>query len=112
MRPRWPCCRLLATLRTRLAALPSGQPPPRLVFFQRDEVMVEAPEEFAEDVMATVAEAGAEATRLVLGRCGVRVPLQARALTCYADKGAVRNSASTLRGTRSAPGGVSNHVLK
>jgi hypothetical protein len=33
-----------------------------------------------------VAEAGAEATRLVLGDVGVHVPLDARAVRSYADR--------------------------
>jgi DNA polymerase-1 len=79
---------LLARLRTLLHQLPgdSGPDGAFLVFFQHDEVVVEAPEALAEDVVAAVGEAGSEATRLVLGDVGVRVPLQAVAVRSYADK--------------------------
>lgn len=81
---------LLAGLRTRLAALAQGRaatgpPGPRLVFFQHDEVVVESPVHLADAVVTAVGEAGADATRLVLGDHGVRVPLEARVVTCYAD---------------------------
>ncbi len=84
---------LIAGLRTRLAALAKPGAPgaadalqPRLVFFQHDEVMVEASAESAAAVAGAVAAAGDDATRLVLGERGVRVPLDARMVTCYADK--------------------------
>jgi DNA polymerase-1 len=78
---------LIAGLRTRLARLePVAGWPPQIVFFQHDEVMVEAASGQAEAVIAAVAEAGAEATRLVLGDTGVHIPLAARAVTTYADK--------------------------
>lgn len=96
---------LLAGLRTRLAVLEASRPGrsgasgtqggrsgmpyppgPRLVFFQHDEVVVEAPAELADAVVAAVAEAGADATRLVLGECAVRVPLEASVVHCYAEK--------------------------
>ena len=50
-----------------------------------DEVVVEAEEPVAADVVRCVGEAGAEATRLVLGDVGVRIPLEARAVRSYAD---------------------------
>jgi len=74
---------LVATLRQRLAGL-AGQA--ELVFFQHDEVVVEAEERVAADAVRCVAEAGAEATRLVLGDVGVHVPLDARAVSSYADR--------------------------
>ncbi|HEY6797843.1 MAG TPA: bifunctional 3'-5' exonuclease/DNA polymerase [Kineosporiaceae bacterium] len=79
---------LLADLRTRLHALPGGcgPDPARLVFFQHDEVLVEAPAELAEAVVTAIHGAGAEATRLVLGDVGVQVPLDAAAVRSYADK--------------------------
>jgi DNA polymerase-1 len=79
---------LIAGLRTRLHALPGASGPDGafLVFFQHDEVVVEAPTELVEGVIAAVAEAGAEATRLVLGDTGVHVPLEAVAVASYADK--------------------------
>jgi DNA polymerase-1 len=76
---------LLAGLRTRLAAL-ADPGCARLVFFQHDEVLVEAPAGLAAGVVAAVTEAGADATRLVLGDRGVRVPLQAHVVDRYADK--------------------------
>jgi DNA polymerase-1 len=76
---------LLAGLRARLHALGPGDRA-RLVFFQHDEVVVEATEDAAPAVVAAVADAGAEATRLVLGDVGVHVPLDARAVTSYAEK--------------------------
>jgi DNA polymerase-1 len=81
---------LLAGLRTRLEALvpahPEGPAGPRLIFFQHDEVLVEAPAGQADAVVAAVTEAGADATRLVLGDRGVRVPLEAAVVRCYAEK--------------------------
>jgi DNA polymerase-1 len=66
---------------------PRPAPPgPRLVFFQHDEVLVEAPARLADAVIAAVAAAGDDATRLVLGDCGVRVPLKASVVQCYAAK--------------------------
>ena len=74
---------LVATLRQRLAGL-AGQA--ELVFFQHDEVVVEAAEPVAADAVRCVAEAGAEATRLVLGDVGVHVPLDARPVGSYGDR--------------------------
>jgi DNA polymerase-1 len=73
---------LVATLRQRLAAL-DGEA--RLVFFQHDEVVVETEEPVAVDAVRCISEAGAEATRLVLGDVGVSVPLDARVVRSYAD---------------------------
>jgi DNA polymerase I len=78
---------LVAGLRTRLARLPVNDGwQPQLVFFQHDEVMVECAADQVDDVVVAVAEAGAEATSLVLGDSGVRIPLTAAALDSYADK--------------------------
>ena len=79
---------LLAGLRTRLHDLGGtrDEDAAHLVFFQHDEVMVEAPQELAEPVVAAVTRAGAEATRLVLGDVGVHVPLDAAVVRSYADK--------------------------
>ena len=74
---------LVATLRQRLAAL-DGQA--QLVFFQHDEVVVEAEEPVAPDAVRCIGEAGAEATRLVLGDVGVHVPLDARVVHSYGDR--------------------------
>jgi len=86
---------LLAGLRTRLHELgdgPGAGPAggagagAHLVFFQHDEVLVEAPAHLATAVVAAVADAGAEATRLVLGDVGVHIPLDAAVVSSYADK--------------------------
>ncbi|RVX43053.1 DNA polymerase-1 [Nonomuraea polychroma] len=70
---------LLAVLRGLLP------PPARLVFFQHDEVMVHCPIGQAEEVMAAVTAAAEEASRLLFGRTPVRFPMEAVAVTCYAD---------------------------
>jgi DNA polymerase I len=92
---------LLADLRSRLHALPGGGGPggARLVSFQHDEVLVEAPDELAEAVVAAIRDAAAEATRLVLGDVGVRVPLDAAAVRSYADKRAPAQLAQRPTGT-------------
>ena len=79
---------LVAGVRRRLGELaPVDGWQAQLVFFQHDEVVVEAPAGQGDEVVAAVADAGAEATRLVLGDTGVRVPLDAVPVTSYADKG-------------------------
>ncbi|GGP16140.1 bifunctional 3'-5' exonuclease/DNA polymerase [Nonomuraea glycinis] len=71
---------LMAVLRGRLPD------PARLVFFQHDEVMVHCPLDQAEEVMAGVSAAAAEASRLLFGsRTPVRFPMEAVAVSCYAD---------------------------
>ncbi|MGW4795191.1 bifunctional 3'-5' exonuclease/DNA polymerase [Nonomuraea sp. NPDC004297] len=70
---------LLAVLRGRLPD------PARLVFFQHDEVMVHCPAELADEVIAAVTEAAAEATRLLFGPTPVRFPMGAVAVESYAD---------------------------
>ncbi len=77
---------LVAGLRTRLAAAARGDERADLVFFQHDEVMVHAPQSLAEAAVEAVAQAGADATRLVLGERGVHVPLTAQVATTYAQK--------------------------
>jgi hypothetical protein len=74
------------------AAPPGAQPaatggdgPPRLVFFQHDEVIVHCPAGAAEDVVAAVGEAAAEAGRLVFGPTPVRFPVTTAVVTSYAD---------------------------
>ena len=75
----WPTLRLsLARLRERGFA--------ELVFFQHDEVVVEVEAPLAGAAIEAVRSAGATATRLVLGDTGVDVPLEARAVTSYADR--------------------------
>ncbi|GLY87333.1 bifunctional 3'-5' exonuclease/DNA polymerase [Actinoallomurus iriomotensis] len=77
---------LLAALRRRLTALEAApEQAPRLVFFQHDEVIVHAPEHHAEAVVAAIRDSAAEARRLVFGDTPVRFPMEAVAVSCYAD---------------------------
>ncbi len=76
---------LLATLRLSLARL-RERGFAELVFFQHDEVVVEVEAPLAGAAIEAVRSAGATATRLVLGDTGVDVPLEARAVTSYADR--------------------------
>ncbi|HEY0486350.1 MAG TPA: bifunctional 3'-5' exonuclease/DNA polymerase [Mycobacteriales bacterium] len=72
---------LLAGLRQRVGRIGVSE----LVLFQHDEVVVHAPREVADEVVAAVHAAGAEAGRLLFGDTGVRFPLVATATECYAD---------------------------
>ncbi|XVQ08756.1 bifunctional 3'-5' exonuclease/DNA polymerase [Spirillospora sp. CA-255316] len=72
---------LLATLRRRLTALG----PPRLVFFQHDEVVVHAPAELAGQVREAVHASAEEAGRLLFGRTPVVFPMEVAVVDCYAD---------------------------
>jgi DNA polymerase-1 len=93
---------LLAGLRSRLWAmarsnggssvLPPPQRPaaagdwgPHMVFFQHDEVIVHCQEELAEPVLAAIAAAADAAGRMVFGETGVRFPMSAAVVKCYAD---------------------------
>jgi DNA polymerase I-like protein with 3'-5' exonuclease and polymerase domains len=76
---------LLAALRRRLTGLGDASRVPRLVFFQHDEVIVHAPQELTEAVIAAVRDSAAEARRLVFGDTPVRFPMEAVAVECYAD---------------------------
>jgi DNA polymerase family A len=76
------------------AATAPGAPPgadvagdlqPRLVFFQHDEVIVHCPQGLADDVVAAVGEAAAEAGRLVFGPTPVRFPVTTAVVRSYAD---------------------------
>ena len=58
---------------------------PELVFFQHDEVIVHCPREQADDVVAAVSQAAAEASRLVFGQTRVAFPLSTSVVDCYAD---------------------------
>jgi DNA polymerase I len=73
----------LASLRRRLAADRPGAP--ELVFFQHDEVVVHCRQEDAGAVVAAVAGAAEEATRLVFGDTTVHFPLDGTVVTRYAD---------------------------
>ncbi|MEV1206676.1 DNA polymerase, partial [Microbispora rosea] len=71
---------------TLLAVLRGLLPEPaRLVFFQHDEVMVHCPLDVAGEVRQAVGRAADEATRLLFGDTTVRFPMEAVAVTCYAD---------------------------
>jgi DNA polymerase-1 len=59
---------------------------PELVLFQHDEVVVHAPLVMVEAVIAAITESGAEATRLVVGERGVRIPMTGTTVASYADK--------------------------
>ncbi|MDG4788443.1 bifunctional 3'-5' exonuclease/DNA polymerase [Micromonospora sp. WMMD1102] len=80
---------LLAGLRNGLAALPDGSDGgagrPELVFFQHDEVLVHCPAEQAEQVVALVHRAAAQAGRLLFGETPVRFPLDVSVVDCYAN---------------------------
>jgi DNA polymerase-1 len=76
---------LLATLRTRLAALAGPAGRPALVFFQHDEVIVHCPRSLAEEVVAAVAASGRDAGRLVFGETAVQFPLDTAIVDSYAD---------------------------
>jgi DNA polymerase-1 len=73
---------LVAELRLRLVDLA----PAELVFFQHDEVVVHAPADLAPTVIEAITSAGREATRLVVGDRGMRVPLTGVAVNSYAEK--------------------------
>jgi len=66
-------------------AAAGGDGQPRLVFFQHDEVIVHCPAGLAEDVVAAVGEAAAQAGRLVFGPTPVRFPVTTAVVTSYAD---------------------------
>ncbi len=89
---------LLGSLRRRLTALqppPAAVPPansartppgpPRLVFFQHDEVIVHTPAGLAGDVAAAVHAAADEARRLLFGDTPVVFPMEVAVVDRYAD---------------------------
>jgi hypothetical protein len=91
---------MLAGLRSRLLAisgnnggprLPPQRPAaardwgPHLVFFQHDEVIVHCRAEHAGPVLVAVTEAAEAAGRIVFGETGVRFPMSAAVVSCYAD---------------------------
>ena len=71
---------LLATLRTRLSGTPA-----RIVFFQHDEVIVHAPRDGTDEIVAAVHEAAASASQLLFGQTPVRFPLGVAVVESYAD---------------------------
>jgi DNA polymerase family A len=66
-------------------AATGGDGQPRLVFFQHDEVIVHCPAGAADDVVAAVGAAAAEAGQLVFGPTPVRFPVTTAVVTSYAD---------------------------
>ncbi|WP_103565777.1 bifunctional 3'-5' exonuclease/DNA polymerase [Actinomadura rubteroloni] len=72
---------LLGALRRRLTALG----PPRLVFFQHDEVIVHTPAAFADAVAAAVPDAADEARDLLFPGTPVVFPMETSVVDCYAD---------------------------
>ncbi|WP_231333592.1 bifunctional 3'-5' exonuclease/DNA polymerase [Actinomadura graeca] len=72
---------LLGSLRRRLTALG----PPRLVFFQHDEVIVHTPAELADDVTEAIHAAAGEARRLLFGDTSVVFPMEIAAVSRYSD---------------------------
>ncbi|QFG20641.1 bifunctional 3'-5' exonuclease/DNA polymerase [Actinomadura sp. WMMB 499] len=72
---------LLGALRRRLTALG----PPRLVFFQHDEVIVHAPAELAEEAADAVRAAAEEARRLLFGRTAVVFPMEIAIVGRYSE---------------------------
>ncbi len=71
---------LLAGVRRRLLGGAA-----QLVFFQHDEVVVHCPEPVAGGVVTALADAAADAGRLVFGDTPVRFPLDVAVVDCYAD---------------------------
>jgi len=67
------------------AAADGGGAPPRLVFFQHDEVIVHCPEDLAAEVVSAVGEAAAEAGRLVFGPTPVRFPVTTAVVASYGE---------------------------
>ncbi|QKG20735.1 DNA polymerase I - 3'-5' exonuclease-like protein [Actinomadura verrucosospora] len=72
---------LLGSLRRRLTALG----PPRLVFFQHDEVIVHAPAELADAVTEAVRASAEEARTLLFGATPVAFPMEIAVVGRYAD---------------------------
>jgi DNA polymerase-1 len=84
----WALC-WLADLRNRLWRLGEGRVDqrPHLVFFLHDEVVVHTPEELADDVVAEVRRAAAEAGRLLFGAFPVDFPLDVAVVRSWAEAG-------------------------
>ncbi|MGY1690768.1 bifunctional 3'-5' exonuclease/DNA polymerase [Geodermatophilus sp. SYSU D01105] len=85
----WALC-WLADLRNRLWRLGGTgtvDQRPHLVFFLHDEVVVHTPEHLADDVVAAVRLAAAEAGRLLFGAFPVDFPLDVAVVRSWADAG-------------------------
>jgi len=82
----WALC-WMAGLRQKLYSLADGTliDRPHLVFFLHDEVMVHTPAHLADDVIALVHDAAADAGRLLFGQMPVQFPVTAVAVDSYAQ---------------------------
>ncbi|GAB7304629.1 hypothetical protein MAFF212519_25080 [Clavibacter michiganensis] len=80
----WALC-WLAGLRRRLAAMERPGSRPHLVFFLHDEVMVHAPDDRVDEVRVAVADAAAEAGRLLFGDAPVDFPVTIAVVDDYAQ---------------------------
>lgn len=80
---------LIALLRLELRKITGSNPDdrPAIVFFQHDEFIVHTPEELAPRVVAALDRAGEQATHLVLGAGAPAIPLVARVVRAYGEKG-------------------------
>lgn len=84
----WALC-WIANLRNRLWRLGSGAltDRPHLVFFLHDEVVVHAPADLADEVVAAATEAATTAARLLFRDLAVDFPLNASVVRSYAEAG-------------------------
>lgn len=84
----WALC-WVADLRNRLWRLGSGAltDRPHLVFFLHDEVVVHAPADLADQVVAAATEAATTAARLLFRDLAVDFPLNASVVRSYAEAG-------------------------
>ncbi|MGY1775582.1 bifunctional 3'-5' exonuclease/DNA polymerase [Geodermatophilus sp. SYSU D00804] len=84
----WALC-WLADLRNRLWQLGEGrlEERPHLAFFLHDEVVVHAPADLADDVVAEVRAAAATAGRLLFGEFPLDFPLDVAVVRSWADAG-------------------------
>ena len=82
----WALC-WMASIRRRLRELDGGwfTDAPHLVFFLHDEVVVHTPAALAEQVQAVLAEAAAEAGRLLFGELPVTFPLTIAVVDNYGE---------------------------
>ena len=82
----WALC-WMASIRRRLAELDGGwfTDAPHLVFFLHDEVVVHTPAELTEPVSALLADAAAEAGRLLFGELPVTFPLTIATVDNYGE---------------------------
>src|SRR5690606_29712036 len=87
----WALC-WMGALRRMLWQLGGGDESPRalterphLVFFLHDELIVHAPEQFADAAAAAMRDAAAEAGRILFGRAPVEFPVTVAIVDNYAD---------------------------